>query len=631
MTRLLVLALLFVTSSLAHGETYHVAQDGTGDFLDINTGIAAAAPGDTLIVHQGYYSEALLITDAISLIAADGPGQTILSGDDSFRIMECNGAVGVHVTGFTFRDGWNSANGGAVFAHDGSVGYFEDCMFVENSTGWDSGACRIGGEGTSFEFIDCVFKNNYAPQGGAAFQVQFGAFCKLQGCIVEDNTTSTIGGGMTVWLAEVALGQCLFRGNTGAGAGAVHLLDAHALIERCTFYGNTTYTNGTITLEDDSTLELVWSILAADTHGYGIDLLGFQPTVRSCNAYFDNQRGSIRGDGLESTEFVADPMFVDPAGHDFHLLPGSPCLPENSPCSYRIGAYGLASGLYLNSIVDVGPDQGGWVLVGWQGVDETQSPVDEYRVQENRGGVWTTAGAVAAEGQSTYSLEVETDDIASPQNPTPWRSYRVVTVFSDEIQAISNELAGYSTDDLAPSCTQEILEVSGGYLVCGMTEDEDVETLIIHKSHDAGFSSYETIELQGTPCYLDSDGIVSYYRCAWVDVHGNEGPFSESAINDDTGIPGVDVYGLGTISPNPFNPSTMITYWLDTSGPIEIHVHDAGGRRVRTLVRAPVGAGRHEINWDGRDDAGRFLAAGVYHILLRSGGRVSTAKAVLLK
>jgi len=66
--------------------------------------------------------------------------------------------------------------------------------------------------------------------------------------------------------------------------------------------------------------------------------------------------------------------------------------------------------------------------------------------------------------------------------------------------------------------------------------------------------------------------------------------------------------------PNPFNPSTTIRYYNPAAGPLEIAVFDLVGRRVRTLLRAtcPLGAGA--VRWDGRDDSGRALGSGVYHV-----------------
>jgi hypothetical protein len=83
--------------------------------------------------------------------------------------------------------------------------------------------------------------------------------------------------------------------------------------------------------------------------------------------------------------------------------------------------------------------------------------------------------------------------------------------------------------------------------------------------------------------------------------------------------------------PNPFNPSTTISYSLAAAGDVQLVVFDTAGRRVRSLVNAAEAAGGHTVTFDGRDDQGGVLASGVYFYRLETGGVVRTRKMVLLK
>lgn len=64
--------------------------------------------------------------------------------------------------------------------------------------------------------------------------------------------------------------------------------------------------------------------------------------------------------------------------------------------------------------------------------------------------------------------------------------------------------------------------------------------------------------------------------------------------------------------PNPFNPTTTVSFSLPADGAVDLAVYDLAGRRVRTLVSDVMPAGRHAVAWDGRDDAGRAMASGGY-------------------
>jgi flagellar hook assembly protein FlgD len=88
---------------------------------------------------------------------------------------------------------------------------------------------------------------------------------------------------------------------------------------------------------------------------------------------------------------------------------------------------------------------------------------------------------------------------------------------------------------------------------------------------------------------------------------------------------------LGKPVPNPFNPSTIIPLTLPAAATVHLHIYDVGGRRVRSLHDGPLAAGVHRVLWDGRDDAGRELASGVYLIRLEGAGPALTQRVILLR
>jgi 1,4-alpha-glucan branching enzyme len=83
--------------------------------------------------------------------------------------------------------------------------------------------------------------------------------------------------------------------------------------------------------------------------------------------------------------------------------------------------------------------------------------------------------------------------------------------------------------------------------------------------------------------------------------------------------------------PNPFNPRVTIEFEIMRDGPTQVSIHDALGRRVRTLVAGLHPAGMRQVVWDGRDEAGSGVATGVYFIRLVAGETSVTRKVVLLK
>jgi hypothetical protein len=96
------------------------------------------------------------------------------------------------------------------------------------------------------------------------------------------------------------------------------------------------------------------------------------------------------------------------------------------------------------------------------------------------------------------------------------------------------------------------------------------------------------------------------------------------------GIP-TPVLGLSQNYPNPFNPTTRIQFGLAEEANTSLVVFDIAGRQVRVLVREVMAPGPHKVEWDGRDEAGFPVAAGVYFYRLEAGSFTETKRMVMVK
>ena len=85
-------------------------------------------------------------------------------------------------------------------------------------------------------------------------------------------------------------------------------------------------------------------------------------------------------------------------------------------------------------------------------------------------------------------------------------------------------------------------------------------------------------------------------------------------------------------TPNPFNPSTTISFSLAQPGRVEVAIYNTMGQKVRTLVAdAHMGAGRHRVAWDGRDHRGLPVSSGIYLYQVRTRGFRAVRKMIMLK
>ncbi|MDO9170599.1 MAG: FlgD immunoglobulin-like domain containing protein, partial [bacterium] len=87
--------------------------------------------------------------------------------------------------------------------------------------------------------------------------------------------------------------------------------------------------------------------------------------------------------------------------------------------------------------------------------------------------------------------------------------------------------------------------------------------------------------------------------------------------------------------PNPFNPRTTIDLVLPGDGtpvPVALEIYDLRGRRVASVFEGDLAGGqRYGFTWDGRDDRGRNLAAGLYFCRAGTGATAQVLKLTLVR
>jgi hypothetical protein len=127
------------------------------------------------------------------------------------------------------------------------------------------------------------------------------------------------------------------------------------------------------------------------------------------------------------------------------------------------------------------------------------------------------------------------------------------------------------------------------------------EKMIFRAWRRGGFSEFATMEEIAMPAkFLRGNGTFDNDVFSIVELTANPLP---------------QKFQLHQSFPNPFNGAaapTVIRYELPQPGFAELRVYNLLGQAVRTLHQAALPAGFHEIAWDGRDDQGRLVAAGVY-------------------
>jgi len=116
--------------------------------------------------------------------------------------------------------------------------------------------------------------------------------------------------------------------------------------------------------------------------------------------------------------------------------------------------------------------------------------------------------------------------------------------------------------------------------------------------------------------YLVHNAIETYGKTYGLEVNGLSAlpdfETTEEKLNKQDGMEIPDQYALLGNYPNPFNPSTTISYALPYQSSVELIIYDLMGREVKSFNVPYQSAGYNKLVWDGRNENGNFVSSGVY-------------------
>jgi len=252
---------------------------------------------------------------------------------------------------------------------------------------------------------------------------------------------------------------------------------------------------------------------------------------------------------------------------------------------------------------------------------------------------WEYVGSQVADQLPGYSYVTSTtSDSVGGSNPR--------TLFMVEARATSGSAhwasapdSGYSVDNLAPSAPAPFTgQYSGGTatLHWAVNPAADLAEYRLYRGNTAGFvpGPGNLVVAQSDTGYVDAAGAPYYYKLCAVDVHGNASGFSTLLPSGTVDVPGVALprtMFLAPPAPNPARGATTLRFGLPRPARVELALYDQQGRRVRSLLSGTQPAGERTITWDGRDESGRALPAGLYFVRLATEGRTFVSRLAVIR
>jgi hypothetical protein len=83
--------------------------------------------------------------------------------------------------------------------------------------------------------------------------------------------------------------------------------------------------------------------------------------------------------------------------------------------------------------------------------------------------------------------------------------------------------------------------------------------------------------------------------------------------------------------PNPFNPSTSISFEMHEAGQASLMIYNIKGETITTLAQGTIQPGSYQVTWDGRDSQGQIVATGNYIAVLSKGNEQVSRNMLMLK
>jgi len=125
----------------------------------------------------------------------------------------------------------------------------------------------------------------------------------------------------------------------------------------------------------------------------------------------------------------------------------------------------------------------------------------------------------------------------------------------------------------------------------------------------------------------------SYYRDEPMEHQNLMGQMiinQTTAVDDPQSVP-VALISTVTNYPNPFNPTTTISFKLAQATNVEIGIYNLKGQLVRTLLKDSKSAGLHHEIWNGLDAQGKGVGSGIYFYRINADHETRSGKMILIK
>lgn len=245
---------------------------------------------------------------------------------------------------------------------------------------------------------------------------------------------------------------------------------------------------------------------------------------------------------------------------------------------------------------------------------------------------WTQVGTVNAHGETSYGIVVPTLGDSTATLGRYYSTFYVRAATADPLVFFDSPAdSGVSVDNLAPGVPGGLLR-NGSILLWNESTATDFDYFTVYGANANTFASAVVVDYTVAPFLDVTNSWYTHYFVTATDFSGNEGaPATFNLLSGVDGPPRSYVLSVSSF-PNPFNPTTTVSYTVPARSNVTVAIYDVHGARVATLVDNQIReAGAYRAEWDGRSASGIDVPSGIYFARIEHAGATRTRKLVLMK
>lgn len=336
-------------------------------------------------------------------------------------------------------------------------------------------------------------------------------------------------------------------------------------------------------------------------------------------------------------------FFAFADGYEEIFIPNGIVI-ENNDVTFDITLFqeGMSHPPHIEWYGDVPEDQGLQMRLVWNpghpGDWEAFTQFSVWRKVDNAPlELWDYVATVPWHGMQPYSMVVPTLGNATPMD-TVWSTFMVSAHTWDPNFFLDSEpVTGFSVDNIHPGAPGGVGAIGNDDGIVVSWNRSHAPDFDYHKIYRQDMTSTEPAIVFTTIDTFFVDGVAQGEYNYWVttvDYNGNESESSDIVtvmLSSEDGSALPTNFALMQNYPNPFNPSTQIQYALPEDANVVVTIYDVVGRQVRALVHETKQAGYHSALWNGTNDAGLSVSAGIYMYIIQAGDYRAVKKMIFMK